>query len=232
MGQTDSGESSAFRGKIVAVTGAAGRLGSHVVERLLQGDARVAALVLNDAEAAQLPPHRHLTSFQVNVTDPDSVADGMAAIIREFGALDGLIHTVGGWAMTPLLESSVADWNRILALNLTSTFLCCREAARVMRSGGALVAITAGQGVDRGVGGQAAYSAAKAGVMRLLEAASEELADRGIRTLAVAPSMILFDPESTEKGVQVADVVQACLSSLLPDGPPTGATVRVYGTLQ
>ena len=93
------------------------------------------------------------------------------------------------------------------------------------------MAITAGQGADRGEPGQSAYSAAKGGVVRLVEAAAGELAGRGIRTLAVAPSMILFNPASTERGVHVAEVVRACLSPFGPTPPPSGHTLRVYGSL-
>ena len=91
--------------------------------------------------------------------------------------------------------------------------------------------MTSGQGADGGVSGQGAYSAAKAGVLRLVEALAGELKDANIRTVAVAPSMILFDDNEGQKGVPVADVVEACLSPFGDNPPDSGSLIRVYGNM-
>lgn len=217
-----------MEGKTIVVTGAAGRLGREIVARARKKGMTVAAAVLNELEARQIP--EGVATFEINVTNEASVREGFAGIQDYLGDFDGLIHTVGAWGMTPLLKTELAEWQKLMALNLTSTFLCFRDAARHTRPGGALVAISAGQGVDRGAAGQSAYSAAKGGVARLVESVGAELADRGIRTLAVAPSTILFDPNSTERGVHVAEVARACLSAFGTPPPATGSVFRVYGS--
>ncbi|MBO6574941.1 MAG: SDR family NAD(P)-dependent oxidoreductase [Rhodothermales bacterium] len=225
-----------MKGQTIAVTGAAGRLGRELVAELVRREANVAAIVMNDAEARLVPSGRssRVESFIMNVTESRSVCDGFERIASRFSGLDGLVHTVGGWAMTPLLETGRQRWDDMMALNLTSAFLCFREASRVMVTGdgGWLVGISSGQGAERGAGGQSAYSAGKAGVLRLVEAVGEELADRGVSTLAVAPSMILFDDDSDWDGVPVGDVVAACLSPWSDDPPESGGLRRAYGTLE
>ncbi len=218
-----------MEGSTIAVTGAAGRLGSHIVATARKRGVTVAAIVLNDGEASLIP--EGIATFEMNLTDEESVRDGFESMHDYLGNLDGVIHTVGAWGMTPLLDTPLANWQKLISLNLTTAFLCFKEAARHTRSGGALVAITSGQGADRGAPGQSAYSAAKGGVVRLVEAAGAELAGKGIRTLAVAPSMILFDAASSERGVHVSEVAAACLSPFGPTPPPSGHTLRVYGTL-
>ncbi|NNE70938.1 MAG: SDR family NAD(P)-dependent oxidoreductase [Rhodothermales bacterium] len=217
-----------MEGKTIVVTGAAGRLGRHVVDLARKRGVTVAAVVLNEQEARQIP--EGVATFEMNVTHESDVVSGFAGIQDYLGDLDGVIHTVGAWGMTPLLSTDLANWQKLMTLNLTSAFLVFREAARHTRRGGALVAIAAGQGVDRGAPGQAAYSAAKAGVMRLVEAAGAELAEKQIRTLAVAPSTILFDPASTDPGVHVAEVARACLAPFSNTPPASGTTFRVYGS--
>jgi 3-oxoacyl-[acyl-carrier protein] reductase len=226
---------SRMNGKTIAVTGAVGRLGRHVLEELENRGANVAAIVLNDAEARLVPSGQNgrTESFVVDVTDEESVRNGFERIADRFKGLDGLVHTVGAWGMTPILETSRSDWENLILLNLTSAFLCFREAGRLMSagSGGTLVAITSSQGADRAAGGQGAYSAAKAGVVRLVEAAADELSPHGITSLAVAPSMIIFDPSSGEVGVHVTEVVSACLQPWSDSAPASGEVLRVYGSI-
>ena len=211
----------------IAVTGAAGRLGSYLLEELVDRGARVAAFVLNDEEASRVKAHERVSIHRADLGAEASVREAFQGI----GELSGLVHTVGGWGMTPLLETSKADFEKLVSLNLTTAFLCFREAARGMPGGGWLVAMASGQGADRGAPGQAAYSAAKAGVVRLVESVAAELAADGIQTLAVAPSMILFDPNSGEKGVSVHQVVRTCLSPWSDHPPQSGSVIRAYGTL-
>jgi 3-oxoacyl-[acyl-carrier protein] reductase len=96
------------------------------------------------------------------------------------------------------LESEVADWRRVIDVNLTGTFLCCREAARAIagsRSGN-IVVIASSSAVRPGVN-STAYAASKAGVANFVRAAAIDLAPHGIRVNAVSPGPI--DTELVQK---------------------------------
>lgn len=220
-----------LRGLKIAVTGADGRLGKAVVQTLARRGAAIAAVVRHEADAATIPfpDDAEGWAFPCDVTREDAVVSCFQAIHHQLGGLDALVHTVGGWASSDLHETTLDEWSRLMALNLTSTFLCFREASRYMTGGrGRLIAIAAGQGADKGRGGQAAYSASKAGVIRLVEAAAEEFQGH-ITAHAVAPSILLEEGE-TGKGVSAKAIAELCAHLCAGGGDAlNGATLRAYG---
>ena len=219
--------------RVIVVTGAAGRLGRVVASHLAAAGATVVGV---DLEAPEPPvDDRENTPRFLGVAADLASASGVReafAVAAEAGPIDALVHTVGMWAGAPLAETGLDAWETILRVNLTSTFLAFREASRRMADGGRLVAIASGQGADRGVAQQAGYSASKAGVIRLVEAADAELAPRGIAAVAVAPSTILFGDEDADARGVTADEIAALIVRLVgPDGAAhAGETVRAYGT--
>ncbi|NNF57066.1 MAG: SDR family NAD(P)-dependent oxidoreductase [Rhodothermaceae bacterium] len=212
----------------VVLTGACGRLGRVVTQHLVDAGATVAGLDTQERE----PLAEGVRLFTADLTGEDAVVAVFDRIRAEIGSVGALIHTVGMWDGQPFAETSFADWNRVMQVNLTSAFLTFREAARHMQdTGGRLVGIASRQGVERGVGKQAAYSMAKAGVMRLVEAVADEY-EGHITAAAVAPSTILFGEEDAEvKGVAVDDVAALCVYLCGPGGSVHNGTVlRAYGT--
>ena len=224
---------------IVAVTGAAGRLGGFVVPRLLQSGATVAALVLDEEEAGRVDlPERQGRTFIGDVTDEAAVRRLFEEVGVHYGRLDALVHTVGAWGGAPFLETSLEEWRGLLDVNLTSAFLCFREAARLMAGGaatrpGRLIALASGQGADGAVAEQGAYSAAKAGVVRLVEAVAAEYEPSVLTAHAVAPSMILFGEEEEAGGVHARQIAGLCAYLCTGAGAAlNGAVLRAYGTLR
>ncbi|PSQ81467.1 MAG: NAD(P)-dependent oxidoreductase [Bacteroidetes bacterium QS_8_68_15] len=233
-----------FTERVVAVTGAAGRLGRRLTRSLAQHGAIVAAVDRPDAlDDADRPDAARAHPF--DAADEEAVRDGFAQIRSAHGRLDALVHTVGTWAGAPLLDTSQEEFERLLRLNLTSAFLCFREAARQMQRGGddagapkenqgpakRLVGIASGQGADFGAARQYGYSTSKAGVVRLVEAASRELKGTGITTSAVAPSTILFDEHPDREGVPAERLVALIEHVLSPAGDAlNGAVLRAYGS--
>lgn len=218
-------------GKVIVVTGADGRLGQQVVQLLARHGATLAAVVLKEEDAARIPfpADAEGWAFPCDVTDEQDVARCFEGINRQFGGLDVLVHTVGGWAASDLQETDLAEWNRLLLLNLTSTFLCFREASRYMTGRkGRLIAIASSQGADRGVAGQAAYSASKAGVIRLVEATAAEFQGH-VTAHAIAPST-LVGPGEPGGGVRASEVAELCLYLCGSGGDAlNGSTLRAYG---
>lgn len=215
---------------VVVVTGATGRLGRRMMQRFADDGATVAAL----DRSGRLPEDAPAQAFKANVTDEAEVVAAFQQIGETLGRVDALVHTVGAWDGRPFLDTSLDDWERIVRLNLTSAFLCFREAARLMQGrGGRLIGIASAQGADRGRAEQGGYSAAKAGLVRLVEAVAEEFEGTGITAHAIAPSSILFDDGGDQKGVPVFDLVDLALYLCGPAGAAlNGATLRAYGTLR
>lgn len=210
---------------VVVVTGAAGRLGRVVVAQLAAAGASVVAV---DRTAPDVPDGH--TAVAADVTTEPGVREAFA-LAAEAGAVAGVVHTVGAWDGAPLAETTLDAWQAMVAVNLTSTFLVFREAVRRMPDGGRLVAIASRQGADAGVAEQAAYSASKAGVVRLVEATTAEHGARGLTAAAVAPSTILFGDEGAgARGVPVGEVAALCVRLVGPGGAAhAGETLRAYG---
>jgi 3-oxoacyl-[acyl-carrier protein] reductase len=212
-------------GRRVVLTGSSGRLGRVLHSQLKQAGARVLGI---DAAAGES------TELQAQLTSEAEVETVMAEAARRLGGIDALIHVVGTWAARPLHATTLAQWQQQVDVNLTSTFLCFREALRHMRSagaGGRLVAVSARSGIGRGPAGQAPYAAAKAGVARLVESLTEEYAALGITAAAVAPSTILFgDEEAGAAGAAAADIARFCVH-LAGDGGAqhAGCVIPLYG---
>jgi NAD(P)-dependent dehydrogenase (short-subunit alcohol dehydrogenase family) len=175
--------------KSALVTGAAGGLGAAIASRLARDGYRVAIVDTDEAaaraQAARLP---HAASFAADVTDEAAIE----AVLDAFGDVpDVLVNNAGIVRFGPLLEHSVADFRKVLDVNLTGTFIVTCAVARrmVARGSGAIVNITSLNAVapspDAG-----AYPASKAGVALLTQHFALALGPHGIRVNAVAPGFI------------------------------------------
>ncbi len=214
---------------VAVVTGAAGRLGRVVARHLEDAGAVVAGIDRSPHDVGTV-------SVVADVTDPASTAEALAQIAGAVGEPSAVVHTVGMWAGEPFTETTLEEWRTVLEVNLTSAFVVLQAAARRMLEGdgGRLVALASGQGADRGVAEQAAYSASKAGVIRLVEAVAAEYRGEDVTAAAVAPSMILFgdEPEGTA-GVAVDEVARLCVTLCGPAGAVhSGSVLRAYGSMR
>lgn len=183
--------------RTVLVTGGTGALGTAVVRAFVDAGARVMVSWVDeesrDALRAELGPSAERVRFaRADVTDPEAVAALCAAAAEPEGRLDVLAHLVGGFAYASVGETGPATWNRMLALNATSTFLCAREAAGVMRRAGRgrIVTVAAVPAVNRGAANMSAYAASKAAVLNLTESLAKELVGDGIAVNAIVPTTI------------------------------------------
>src|ERR1700722_447395 len=181
--------------KVALVTGAARGIGLAVAKRFLADGWRVALLdilgePLAKSVAALARPDATL-ALTCDVSDADAVAAACAEIERRFERLDALINNAGVAVFEPLMETSEADWSRVLAVNLTGPFLCTKAAVPLMRhhGGGAIVNITSISGL-RASTLRSAYGTSKAGLAHLTKQLAVELAGLGIRVNGVAPGPV------------------------------------------
>lgn len=178
-------------GKVALVTGASHGMGAADAAILADAGATViVADVLDDegsAVAARIGGHyRHLDVTDEN--DWKSVVDG---VVSSFGHLDILINNAGVVGFTPVATTELAEWNRVISINLTGVFLGIRAAAEPMKAagGGVIVNLSSTAGM-MGYSNLSAYVASKWGVRGLTKAAALDLGKDNIRVVSVHPGGI------------------------------------------
>lgn len=178
-----------LEGSVALVTGAAGGLGSAVVRRFADEGARVVAADLAH-DAPQDGPGGVLP-VALDVTDERAWSEVVAEVERRFGRLDVVVLAAGIVVAGPLLTTSVADFDRVLAVNVTGTFLGIRECAPLLaRGGGGSVLTFSSVNGLLPAPGLNAYTASKYAVRGLTRTAAIELAPDGIRVNAICPGSI------------------------------------------
>ncbi len=175
------------------VTGGASGIGLATVERLIGDGWHVGALDRDEAALARLRD-RHGDTVRVgalDVTDEGAADHVIAEMAQAFGRLDGLVNSAGIGLDKPALETSVAEFRKVLDINVTGTFITARAAGRIMKEqgSGAIVNIASIAGM-RGSKGRVAYGASKGAVAIMTQVMAVDLARYGIRVNAVAPGPV------------------------------------------
>lgn len=187
----------AIPGQVAFVTGAAHGIGLATAKLMAEAGASVALLDIDEAgvRAAAADIGGASAAWACDVTSEARVEAVFAEILARYGRINILVNNAGAAVRKPATEISMAEWDRVLGLNLGATFLCSRIAARTMQQqgGGSIVNLASIMGFSGGIFPNASYQASKGGVVNLTRALALEWAEHGIRVNAVAPTFVKTD---------------------------------------
>ena len=212
--------SQALAGQAALVTGASRGIGRAIALRLAREGAAVAVGYVSQQAGAE-ETARAIESAGgaamvcgFDVGNAEAVAGGVDAAVERLGRLDILVNNAGVAVDGLVLRYKESDWQRVLGTNLTGVFLCTKAALRPMVRAryGRIVNLTSVV-AQMGNAGQAAYAAAKAGIIGFTRSVAREVASRGITANAVAPGFI-----ETEMTAALTDPQRTAYTTLIPAG--------------
>ena len=194
-----------LEGQPALVTGANSGIGKAVALGLAASGADVVVNYIVDSAAAEEVAHqieaggRRALAIKADVSREDEVQAMFATAVDHFGTLHIVVNNAGLQRDAPLLDMTIEQWNKVIAVNLTGQFLCAREAVREFKRRGVAPEISVAAGkivfmssVHQEIpwAGHANYAASKGGVMQLMRSIAQEAAPIAVRANAVAPGAI------------------------------------------
>ncbi|BDQ66848.1 SDR family oxidoreductase [Shewanella xiamenensis] len=208
-----------LKDKVVVITGGAGGLGLAMAHNFAQAGAKLALIDVDQEKleraCADLGSATEVQGYALDITDEEDVVAGFAYILEDFGQINVLVNNAGilrDGMLVKAKDGKVTDrmsfdqFQSVINVNLTGTFLCGREAAAAMiESGQAGVIVNISSLAKAGNVGQSNYAASKAGVAAMSVGWAKELARYNIRSAAVAPGVIATEmtaamkPEALER---------------------------------
>jgi NAD(P)-dependent dehydrogenase (short-subunit alcohol dehydrogenase family) len=187
-------------GQVALVTGGAGGIGRAICATLAGAGAAVVVADLSLERARQVAKDLAATAAaearELDVTNEATVDTLFTSVVDAFGPVRVLVNCAGIALRAPALEHTIENWNKVLAVNVTGTFLCSRAVARGMiaAGGGAIVNIASVMGLSGGeLYPNVSYQASKGAVVNMTRALALEWAPHGIRVNAIAPTYVRTD---------------------------------------
>jgi len=181
-----------LEGEIAVVTGGGSGIGRAVALAFAAAGAQVVVLDARAAAASEVAEEIGISghALNVDVTDGDAIERSFADISRRYGHIDVLFNNAGINRRQPSLEMALADWNAVIAVNMTGMFICARAAVRHMIPDGRIVNTASMLGLSGGWYPNIAYQATKGAVVNMTRSWAVEWAPRKIRVNAVAPGPV------------------------------------------
>jgi NAD(P)-dependent dehydrogenase (short-subunit alcohol dehydrogenase family) len=230
-----------LRDKTAIVTGGTGAVGLAVVRRFLDEGAAIVATYRDPKELIKLPTSAgsHISTVQADVTVESDVQRLFENTVKGVGGVDILVNTVGGFLpRKSIADLTVEEWDRMMSINLKSTFLCAREALRRMinQPYGRIINISAMVGLNPSPG-RSAYAISKSAVSLFTDIAGQEHKGTGITINAIAPSIIdtsanrqSMPNEDFSRWVKPEDIADIiCYLCSEAASAVTGTTIKAFG---
>ena len=209
-----------LHGKVALVTGGASGIGRAIVEGIAAAGARAVIVADLDAEMADEAAESigagvdaSVVSIPADVTDENQVKGLTEEATRRFGGIDILVNNAGICPLAKWDDTDLESWNKILNINLTSMFLCCKAIIPHMQAQryGRVLFISSMGGLAGSIISHVAYGVSKAGVIALMKSVAKEFAKDGILANAICPGSI-DTPMSDSFGPVLKDsLAAACL---------------------
>ena len=229
----------------IIVTGGTGELGQIVIQEFIKDGASVFTNFRNQTKFSELKNALNsgdkLVGFKADLTEEADVKSFFKEYKKNFQRLDIFLHIMGGfWMGAELAETSLEKWKFMIDLNLNSTFLCSKEAFKIMKAqcSGKIFTISA-KSVEEFPPQMGAYVISKSGVLALTRMLANEGKQYNIQANSILPSII--DTEANRKGMPDADfgewVTPKAIARLLvqlskPESQAIShSTIKVYGKL-
>lgn len=176
---------------VTCIVGAAGGIGTALCRRLAAEGHHLVLCGRTEAPLAELASAVGGEAIVLDASNLAAVQEAIAGIGKRHERLDGIVNLAGSIVLKPAHATSEADWNSVIAQNLTSAFAVVRAAAPVMgASGGGSIVLMSSAAARLGLANHDAIAAAKAGVIGLALSAAATYASRGVRVNVVAPGLV------------------------------------------
>lgn len=226
-------------GKVALITGATGNLGTAVVSHFVTLGATVVATYHH--QAPSLPKEPAGVAMQADVTDEAQVERLVDEVHAQYGGPHLLLNLVGGYAAgQKIAELELATWQHMIALNLTSAFLCSKHCLKYMlpQVYGRIISVSSKAAFEPAAGASA-YAVAKAGVLTLNACLAKELKGTGVSSTVIVPSAIdapavresmpKVDPAKLVSPQTIAETLAWLASE--QGGAANGSVIQLYGGL-
>jgi NAD(P)-dependent dehydrogenase (short-subunit alcohol dehydrogenase family) len=189
--------------QVAVVTGAARGIGRRVALVLAERGYAVAANDLSPPEEALIEVEQvgaEALAIPGDVSDEEAVREMVGDVMENFGRVDVLVNNAGISGIVPAEQTTLADWNRTLAVNLTGPFLMCRDFGKEMlrQGSGSIVNISSVAGL-LGIADRAAYNTSKHGLIGLTRTLAAEWGGRGVRVNAVCPGWVKTEMDQEDQ---------------------------------
>lgn len=178
-----------IKNKVAIVTGSATGIGKGIAEKLINEGAMVVFSDINDNNNLVSEYGESAMFVKCDVSKNEEVKNLIKQAVGRFGRIDILVNNAGIYPFISFEKIEEADWDKVMNINLKGTFLCSKEAAKVMPEGGRIINISSIASVI-GFEGLTHYCASKGGVNGMVRALALELAPKKITVNAVAPGAI------------------------------------------
>ena len=182
-----------LKGKNIIVTGASGGIGNSIIKKLYQNEANILASGTRNEKLDELKDEfKNIKTLKFDISQSDKIDDFVENVTKEFdGNLDCIVNNAGITQDNLAIRMSLEEWQKVININLTSTFLICKSAVKKMlkNKSGKIVNITSVVG-HTGNHGQANYTASKAGIIAMSKSLAIEYAKKNININCISPGFI------------------------------------------